>query len=154
MAPNVKLAPEATPLGEIYQFEVVSDRHNFTETRSELEWTVSRILLQVPGVADVVTFGGYLKEVHVEVDPSRLLAHNLALADVNDALAKSNRNVGGGFLQHGDQQLAIRGVGYVRSPQDVQSIVLEERGWVWITVGDVSRASVLFAHAAARVGRL
>jgi cobalt-zinc-cadmium resistance protein CzcA len=141
---NVKLAPEATPLGEIYQFEVVSDRHNFTETRSELEWTVSRILLQIPGVADVVTFGGYLKEVHVEVDPSRLLAHNLALADVSDALAKSNRNVGGGFLQHGDQQLAIRGVGYVRSPQDVQSIVLKSEGGTPVTVGDVSR--VVLSH--------
>jgi cobalt-zinc-cadmium resistance protein CzcA len=78
---NVKLAPEATPLGEIYQFRVMSDRHTYMETRSELEWTISRILLQVPGVADVVTFGGYLKETRVEVDPVRLLAHNLSLAD-------------------------------------------------------------------------
>ena len=141
---SVKLAPEATPLGEIYQFTVVSDRHSFTETRSELEWTVSRILLQVPGVADVVTFGGYLKEVHVEVDPSRLLAHNLSLADVSDALGRSNRNVGGGFLQHGDQQLAIRGVGYVRSPQDVQAVVLKSEGGTPVTVGDVSR--VVLSH--------
>jgi len=141
---SVKLAPEATPLGEIYQFVVVSDRHTYTETRSELEWTVSRILLQVPGVADVVTFGGYLKEVHVEVDPSRLLAHSLSLADVSDALGRSNRNVGGGFLEHGDQQLAIRGVGYVRSPQDVQAIVLKSEGGTPITVGDVSR--VVLSH--------
>jgi len=72
-----------------------------------------------------VTFGGYLKEIHVEVDPSRLLAHNLTLADVTDALSKSNRNVGGGFLLHGDQQLTIRGVGYVQTPQDVSAIVLK-----------------------------
>ena len=122
----------------------MSDRHTYTETRSELEWTVSRILLQVPGVADVVTFGGYLKEVHVEVDPSRLLAHSLSLADVSDALGRSNRNVGGGFLQHGDQQLAIRGVGYVRSPQDVQAIVLKSEGGTPVTVGDVSR--VVLSH--------
>jgi cobalt-zinc-cadmium resistance protein CzcA len=141
---SVKLAPESTPLGEIYQFRVVSDRHTYAETRSELEWTVSRILLQVPGVADVVTFGGYLKEVHVEVDPSRLLAHSLSLADVSDALGRSNRNVGGGFLQHGDQQLAIRGVGYVRSPQDVQAIVLKSEGGTPVTVGDVSR--VVLSH--------
>ncbi len=141
---SVKLAPEATPLGEIYQFTVVSDRHNTTETRSELEWTVSRILLQVPGVADVVTFGGFLKEVHVEVDPSRLLAHSLSLADVSDALARSNRNVGGGFLQHGEQQLAIRGVGYIRSPQDVQAIVLKTESGTPVTVGDVSR--VVLSH--------
>ena len=140
----VQLAPEQTPLGEIYQFRVVSDRHNFTETRSELEWTISRILLQVPGVADVVTFGGYLKEVHVEVDPSRLLAYNLSLSDVSDALGRSNRNVGGGFLQHGDQQLAIRGVGYVRSPQDLQGIVLKSEGGTPVTVGDVSR--VVLSH--------
>ena len=141
---NVQLAPEATPLGEIYQFTVVSDRHNTTETRSELEWTVSRILLQVPGVADVVAFGGFLKEVHVEVDPSRLLAHGLSLADVRDALARSNRNVGGGFLQHGEQQLAIRGVGYIRSPQDVQAIVLKTEAGTPVTVGDVSR--VVLSH--------
>jgi len=141
---SVKLAPEATPLGEIYQFVVVSDRHTFMDTRSELEWTVSRILLQVPGVADVVTFGGYLKEAHIEVDPSRLLAHNLSLADVTDALSRSNRNVGGGFLQHGDQQLTIRGVGYVRSPQDLQGIVLKSEGGTPVTVGDVSR--VVLSH--------
>jgi heavy metal efflux system protein len=141
---NVNLAPEQTPLGEIYQFRVVSDRHTYTDTRSELEWTISRILLQVPGVADVVTFGGYLKEVHVEVDPSRLLAHSVSLADVTDALGRSNRNVGGGFLQHGDQQLAIRGVGYVRSPQDVQAIVLKSEGGTPVTVGDVSR--VVLSH--------
>jgi len=136
---EVKLAPDDTPLGEIYQFRVVSDRHTPEETRSELEWTVSRVLRQVPGVADVVTFGGYLKEIHVEVDPSRLMAHDLALADVTDAISKSNRNVGGGFLRHGDQQLTVRGVGYVQTPQDISSIVLKSEGGTPVTVGDVAR---------------
>jgi len=70
---EVKLAPDATPLGEIYQFRVISDRHTLTQTRSELEWTIARIIKQVPGVADGVSFGGFLKELHVEVDPARLL---------------------------------------------------------------------------------
>src|SRR5262249_12634887 len=68
----------------------------------------------------------------------------LSLADIGDALGKSNRNVGGGFLQHGDQQLAIRGVGYIRSPQDVQSIVLRSESGTPVTVGDVSR--VVMSH--------
>lgn len=136
---EVKLAPEATPLGEIYQFRVVSDRHSQEETRSELEWTISRILKQVPGVADVVTFGGFLKEVHVEVDPSRLLAEGLTLSDVNDALAKSNRNVGGGFMRHGDQQLTIRGVGYLQEPHDIGAVVLKSDRGTPVTVNDVSR---------------
>src|SRR5215510_2309683 len=139
---ELKLAPDDTPLGEVYQFHVVSDRHSDEEMRSELEWTISRILRQVPGVADVVTFGGYLKEIHVEVDPSRLLAHDLTLADVTEALAKSNRNVGGGFLEHGDQQLTIRGVGYLLDPHDVRSIVLKSDNGTPVTIGDVSRITL------------
>ena len=136
---EVKLAPEATPLGEIYQFRVTTDRHTPSETRSELEWNITRILRQVPGVADVVTFGGFLKEIHVEVDPSRLLAHELTLGDVTEALEKSNRNVGGGFLRHGDQELIVRGVGYLRSPQDVSDIVLKSENGTPVTIGDVAR---------------
>jgi cobalt-zinc-cadmium resistance protein CzcA len=139
---ELKLAPDDTPLGEVYQFHVVSDRHNDEEMRSELEWTMSRILRQVPGVADVVTFGGYLKEIHVEVDPSRLLAHDLTPTDVTTALAQSNRNVGGGFLLHGDQQLTIRGVGYLLDPRDVKAVVLKSDKGTPVTIGDVSRVTL------------
>lgn len=149
---DVKLAPEATPLGEIYQFRVFSDRHTLAETRSELEWTIARILRQVPGVADVVSFGGFLKEVHIEVDPARLLAHDLTLADVTEALEKSNRNVGGGFLKHGDQELVIRGVGYLRSPREIQEIVLRSKEGTPVTIGDVSRSVVSHTPRRGTVG--
>src|SRR5206468_8069970 len=122
-----RLAPDDTPLGEIYQYHVVSDRHTPTEVRSEQEWNISRVLRQVPGVADVVNFGGYLKEIHVLVDPSRLLAHGLTLAEVTEALGRSNKNVGGGFLRRGDQELTVRGVGYLTNAQDVQAVVLSSR---------------------------
>jgi len=145
---DLSLAPEATPLGEIYQFRVVSDRHTLTETRAELQWTVSRVLRQVPGVADVVCFGGYLKEIHVQVDPSRLLAHDLTLADVTGALERSNRNVGGGFLEHGDQELTIRGVGYLATAQDVQAIVLASHDGTPVRIGDVAR--VVTSHVPSR----
>src|SRR5215210_3716573 len=69
---NPVLGPEATPLGEIYQFRLASDRHDLYELRSELQWNVTRVLRQVQGVADVIAFGGYLKEVHVRADPARL----------------------------------------------------------------------------------
>src|SRR6185436_15130301 len=84
------LAPEATPLGEVYQFRLVSDRHDLYQLRGELEWNVTRVLKQVPGVADVVTFGGYLKEVHVRPSTDRLRAHGLSLTDLAEALAKTN----------------------------------------------------------------
>lgn len=145
---DVRLAPEATPLGEIYQFRVLSDRHTLAETRSEMEWNIARLMRQVPGVADVLSFGGFLKELHIQVDPSRLLAHDLTLAQVTEALERSNRNVGGGFLKHGDQELLIRGVGYLRSPRDIQDIVLKSEDGTPVTVGDVAR--VVASHTPRR----
>src|SRR5262245_17338976 len=71
------LAPDATPLGEIYQYRLTSERHTDEELRSEQQWNVARILRQVPGVADVVCTGAFLKEIHVRVDPAQLLAHDL-----------------------------------------------------------------------------
>src|SRR3989475_5326162 len=121
------LAPEATPLGEVYQFRVTSDRHDLYQLRSELQWTISRVLKQVPGVADVVNFGGYLKEVQVRAYPDRMRAHGLALGDVADALAKTNINVGGGFVRHGDQELGVRGIGYIGSVEDIRRTVLKTR---------------------------
>ncbi len=94
-----ELAPEATPLGEVYQFRITSDRHDLYQLRSEMQWNVVRVLRQVPGVADIVPFGGFLKEMHVRVDPARLFSLGFSLTDVEQALAKSNLNVGGGFLR-------------------------------------------------------
>jgi cobalt-zinc-cadmium resistance protein CzcA len=132
------LAPEATPLGEVYQFRVVSDRHDMFQTRAELQWTISRVLKQVPGVADVVSFGGYLKEVHVRPYPDRMRAHGLSLGDVGEALAKTNVNVGGGFVRHGDQELTVRGIGYINSVNDIRATVLKTREGTPVTVGDVA----------------
>jgi len=132
------LGPEATPLGEIYQFRVTSDRHDLYALRSELDWNVTRVLRQAQGVADVVSFGAYVKEVHVRADPARLYAAGLTLDDLLDALAGSNVNVGGGFLQHGDQELTVRGVGYIRTPDDIRKIVLRSQDGTAVTVGDVA----------------
>jgi cobalt-zinc-cadmium resistance protein CzcA len=133
------LAPDYTPLGEIYKFILSSDRHSLYELRSEMEWNVSRVLRQVQGVADVLTFGGFYKEIHVEIDPVRMESFGLTLEEINQAIATSNRNVGAGFFLHGDQQMVIRGVGFLRSPEDVRKIVLKSAGGTPVTVGDVSR---------------
>ncbi|HUQ74917.1 MAG TPA: CusA/CzcA family heavy metal efflux RND transporter [Burkholderiales bacterium] len=133
-----ELAPEATPLGEVYQFRMVSDRHNLFDLRGELQWTVARVLKAVPGVADVVCFGGYLKEVHVRTYPDRLRAHGVSLSELSEALAKTNVNVGGGFLRHGDQELTVRGIGYITSVEDIRRTVLKTRDATPVTVADVA----------------
>ena len=133
-----RLSPEATPLGEVYQFRMVSDRHDLYELRAELQWTVTRLLKQVPGVADVVSFGGYLKEIHVRPALDRMRAHGVTLSDIADALAKANINVGGGFVRAGDQELAVRGIGYLASVEDIKRVVLKTREGTPVTVGDVA----------------
>jgi cobalt-zinc-cadmium resistance protein CzcA len=133
-----ELAPEATPLGEVYQFRINSDRHDLYQMRSEMEWVVSRVLTQAQGVAQIVPFGGYLKEFHVEADPARLFSQGLTLADLEQAIAKSNVNAGGGFLRHGDQELTVRGLGYLESPEDIKRIVLKSKDGTPVGVGDVA----------------
>lgn len=136
---TVHLAPDATPLGEVLQYRLSSDRHDLYELRAAQEWTVARVLRQVPGVADVVSFGGYLEELHVEVDPSTLEAHDLTLEDVRQSIARASRNVGGGFLRTGEQELGIRGVGVLRNAEDLARVVLRSDEGLPVTVGDVAR---------------
>ena len=149
---EARVAPDATPLGKVYYYRLVSDRHSLYDLRSEQEWTVARMLKQVHGVADVVGMGGYLKELHVEVDPARMAAYGLTLAEISDALERSNQNVGGGFQPHGDQQLVIRGIGYLRSAQDLEDVVLESEDGTPVTVADVARVIQAYTPRQGTVG--
>ncbi len=139
-----ELGPDATPLGQVYQYHVVSDRHPLADLRSEEEWFIAPRLRRTAGVADVVTRGGFLRELHVEVDADRLQAEGLTMADVEDALERASRNVGGGFLRRGDQQLVVRGVGTFRDEEDVRHVVLSSADGTPVTIGDV--ALVIESH--------
>ncbi|HEY4058049.1 MAG TPA: efflux RND transporter permease subunit, partial [Kofleriaceae bacterium] len=136
---DAELGPEATPLGEIFQYRLASDRHDLQALREEQDWTVAPKFKQIPGVGDVVSFGGFVPEIHVEVDPDRLRAYDLTLNDVTEALKKSNENVGGGFLKQGEQEMVVRGIGYLKTPADIQAVVLSSHNGTAVTVGDVSR---------------
>lgn len=136
---SIELAPNATPLGKIYQYRIHSDRHDLYQLRGEQEFTVAKHLRQVPGVADVVSFGGMLKEFHVEVDPDRLMSTGLTLDDVVNVLERSNRNAGGGFLHRGDQEFVIRSMGYLGGPRDIERVVVRADRGSPVTVGDVAR---------------
>jgi cobalt-zinc-cadmium resistance protein CzcA len=136
---EVRLAPDATPLGEVFQYRLSSDRHDLHALRAMQEHTVARAFRQVPGVAGVVSFGGYLEELHVEVDPARLEAHDLTLAEVSEALERASGNVGGGFMRTGEQELGIRGVGAALTPDDLSAVVIRTDDGLPVTVGDVAR---------------
>jgi cobalt-zinc-cadmium resistance protein CzcA len=147
-----KLGPDATPLGEIFHYRIVSERHTLAERRAEQEWNIGPRLRRVPGVADVVGRGGFLREIHVEVDPARLLAWGLSLEDVEEALAAASRNAGGGFLRQGDQQFVVRGVGSFSDAREVASAVLRAENGTPVTIGDVARVVVSHVPRQGAVG--
>lgn len=136
---SIELAADATPLGEVLFVRISSDRHDLYELRAAAEWTVPRILRQVPGVAGVNPFGGYLEEWHVRADPARLEAHGLTLAEVAEALEQASVNVGGGFMRTGEQELGIRGVGMATDPEDLAAVVIRREDGLPVVVGDVAQ---------------
>ena len=141
---NPELGPISTGLGEIYQFEVKGENQSPMELRSILEWQIAPRLRQVPGVVEVNAFGGELKTYEVQVDPERLLAYDVSLDRIFDALEGSNANVGGAYIQSRGEQVLVRGEGLITSLDDIRAVVLRatEQGTP-ITVGDV--ADVRFA---------
>src|SRR5207253_3313074 len=114
-----QLAPLSTAIGEIYRYRLKGDGVSVTDLRSVQDWVVSRRLKMIPGVADIVSFGGFIKQYEVTVNTTRMKAYNVTLQQVFTALGRGNANAGGSFLEQGEQQYLIRGIGMLRSAGDV-----------------------------------
>ena len=110
-----QLAPLSTPVGELYRFRLVSNTINATDLRGIEDWVVERHLKMAPGVADIVSRGGFIKRYQVNVDFARMKAFGITLQQVFTALGRGNANAGGNYLEQGEQQYLIRGVGLLRS---------------------------------------
>ena len=108
------LGPNDTPVGQIYQYTLESDHHSPSELRSWQDWVLEKEIKRIPGVADVVSFGGFQKEYHVLADPARLKANGLTLKDLIDAVSTSNGATSGGYVQFGESEFVVRGRGYLR----------------------------------------
>ncbi|MBS1574754.1 MAG: efflux RND transporter permease subunit, partial [Bacteroidetes bacterium] len=125
-----KLAPVTTGLGEIYQYTVrpkkgYEDKYSPMELRTIQDWIVRRQLLGVKGVADVSSFGGYLKQYEIAVNPSKLKANAVTINDVFTALENNNQNTGGAYIEKGPTVLFIRSEGLVGSIEDIENIVVK-----------------------------
>ena len=133
------LGPVSTGLGEVFQYVLRSDSLSATELRTLHHWVVRPQMLQVPGVAEINTWGGYEKQYHVVIDPDRLVKFELTLDAVADALRHNNANAGGGFVNRGGEAQSVQGVALATSIEDIRRIVIEARDGVPILVGDVAR---------------
>ena len=145
-----EMAPLSTGLGEIYQYVVrpeegYDDKYSPIELRSIQDWIVTRQLLGIEGVAEVNSMGGFLKQYEVAIDPSKLKSLNISITDVFSALAKSNENTGGAYIEKNSSAYYIRSEGLAKSLSDIENIVVSDQGNIPLLVKDV--ASVGYGKA-------
>src|SRR5712691_5903639 len=120
------LGPDATGVGWAFEYALVdkTGQHNLAELRSFNDWYVRYWLASVPGVAEVATLGGFVKQYQVTVDPNRLASYNVPLTRVMDVIKSSNRDVGGRVVEFSGKEYLVRGRGYIKSIDDIKSLSL------------------------------
>ncbi len=128
----------SSAIGEIYRYRLRADHLSSTELRTLQEWVMERRLRTVPGVADVISFGGYIKSYEVQPDLAKLRDRGVTLNDLAEALEKGSANAGGGYVEHGQQQYLIRGIGLMHSADDIGKVVVAERSGVPVLVRDLA----------------
>ncbi|MBI3004467.1 MAG: efflux RND transporter permease subunit [Ignavibacteriales bacterium] len=118
------IGPDATGVGWVFEYALVDETGNLNlaDLRSFQDWYLKYYLESVPGVAEVASVGGYVRQYQIDVDPNALLAYNIPLMHVTDAVRKSNRDVGGRVLEISNTQYFVRGRGYIKTLQDIENI--------------------------------
>lgn len=150
---EANIAPNATPVGEVLRYRLRGDGLTTTELRTLQDWVVERALRQVPGIADVVTMGGYIKQYEVQPDLDRLRAYGLSFQQLLEAMERGNANAGGSYVAQGVQQYAIRGIGLLRTADDIGSIVVATRNGTPVLIRDVARVQIGAVPRLGRVGQ-
>ncbi|HWK99619.1 MAG TPA: CusA/CzcA family heavy metal efflux RND transporter, partial [Parapedobacter sp.] len=145
-----ELGPASTGLGEVYQYILhpqagSEEKYSAMDLRTMQDWIVARQLYGTPGIAEVNSFGGLLKQYEVSVDPDRIKAMEVSIADIFTALENNNENTGGAYIDKKPNAYFIRGVGLVTSLEDVGNIVVKNTGGIPVFIKDV--ADVRFGHA-------
>jgi cobalt-zinc-cadmium resistance protein CzcA len=136
------LAPLSSPIGEIFRYRLTGDGQDSRELRTLEDWVVERQLRTVPGIADIVGFGGLVKQYEVEPDLARLKELNITLQQLFTALGRGNANAGGSYTERGAQQFLIRGLGLLRSADDIGNVVVAAHNGTPVLVKHIARVAV------------
>ena len=135
---GVELGPVSTGLGEVFQYTLASPTRDAMELRTLQDWVVRPILRSVPGVTDVNSFGGFVKQYQVLVRPEQLTSYGLTLRQILEAIGENNANANGGYIEHSGEQYVVRGLGLARTPDDLGRIVVAHRDGTSIYVRDLA----------------
>jgi Cu(I)/Ag(I) efflux system membrane protein CusA/SilA len=142
---RTELGPDASGVGWVFQYALVdrSGRHSLDQLRSYQDWTLRYAIQSVPGVAEVASIGGFVKQYQITVDPDRLAAYSLPLDRVIDAIRRSNNEVGGRLLEFSGTEYMVRGEGYARSLADFEKVVVKVGpGGVPVLLRDIARVEL------------
>ncbi len=140
-----EMGPNTSGLGQIYQYILRSDdpkKYDATALRSMNDWIVKLLLMPVPGVTDVLSFGGEVRQYQVQLHPEKLLSYKVSAQDIVDAIESNNRNAGGWYLDRHQEQLVIRGIGWIRSGdnglEDIRNIPLKVADGTVVKISDIA----------------
>ncbi|HTO45486.1 MAG TPA: efflux RND transporter permease subunit, partial [Burkholderiales bacterium] len=136
------LAPLSTAIGEVYRYRLRGDGLSPMQLRTIEDWTVERQLKQVPGVADIVTMGGLIKQYEVNPDLARMKLYRVTLQQLFQALSNGNANAGGSYVEQGRQQYLIRGIGMFRDASEIGDVVVASRNGTPVMVKHIAEVNV------------
>ena len=137
-----QISPISSPVGTVLQYAFTSETTSLMEVRRIIDWQVTNRLLAVPGVSQVVAYGGDIRQYQVLVDPVKLRAFDVSLKDVTEAAAEANVNAPGGYLITPDREKLIRGIGRLESIEDLEGSVITARHGVPVKIGDVADVQI------------
>ena len=137
------LGPDATGVGWVFQYSIEGKGYSLAELRSIQDWYIRYQLTKVPGVSEVASIGGFVKQYQVNIDPNRLLTHNISLKEVVDSIKMGNMDVGGRVVELTEREYMVRGLGYIKNIPDIENIVLNvDRAGTPIRIKDVARVEL------------
>ena len=137
------LGPDATGVGWAFMYVLKSNRHDLSQLRSIQDWYLKYELTAVQGVSEVASVGGFVRQYQITVDPDKLRAYDIPISEIRRAVQRSNSDVGGRLLEVAEQEFMIRGLGTIRSLEDIRGIVLRVGGnGTPILLGDLARVSM------------
>ncbi|MBI5214159.1 MAG: efflux RND transporter permease subunit [Ignavibacteriae bacterium] len=140
--PEPEMGPIASGMGEIYQYFLESDSLDIMGLRTIQDWYIKPQLRTVPGVTEVNSFGGLVKQYHILVEPSKLLSYNLTLDEVFESVEKNNSVAGGNYLEHASEQYIIRGIGLAQTARDLENIVVKNEHGTPVYLKHVAQVTV------------
>ena len=142
---EIAMGPVSTAMGEVYQYTLVGNppagmgmTEYLTQVRTVQDWILAPLLKSIPGVNEINSFGGYIKQFHVTVDPEKLLAYDLTLGDIGEKLRRNNLNVGGNILERDERQFLVRGIGLLQNVEDIGAVALKTEGGVPVLLRGVA----------------